>query len=138
MLEINNLRATIIWYPKVSCATHSIIDGSLVSKIWSVRIHGIDISIGNWNHQNHINLLHRQIVGKTYSIFFNTCCRNFHYSYKRKSDYLFITFIIMKFNIIEIFNITWQKKDQAKFKSSLNNNYNYNSVTHWKLPLDEG
>lgn len=28
--------------------THSIIDASLVSRMWSVRIHGMDISIGNW------------------------------------------------------------------------------------------
>lgn len=27
---------------------YSIIEGSLVSRMWSVRIHGIDISIGNW------------------------------------------------------------------------------------------
>lgn len=28
--------------------THSIIDASLVSRMWSVRIQGIDISMGNW------------------------------------------------------------------------------------------
>ena len=28
--------------------SYSIMEGSLVSRIWSVRIHGMDISMGNW------------------------------------------------------------------------------------------
>ena len=32
--------------------TYSIMDGSFVLKMWSVRIHGIDISIGNWNENS--------------------------------------------------------------------------------------
>lgn len=30
------------------CSTYSIMEGSFVSRMWSVRIQGMDISIGNW------------------------------------------------------------------------------------------
>lgn len=38
-----------------SPASYSIMEGSLVSKIWSVRIHGMDISIGNWIRRPMVN-----------------------------------------------------------------------------------
>ena len=31
---------------------HSIMDGSLVSRMWSVSTHGMDISMGNCHRQN--------------------------------------------------------------------------------------
>lgn len=34
--------------PVEPISSYSIIEGSLVSKIWSVRIQGMDISMGNW------------------------------------------------------------------------------------------
>lgn len=36
-------------------ASYSIMEGSLVSKIWSVRIHGMDISMGNWIRRPMVN-----------------------------------------------------------------------------------
>lgn len=38
-----------------SPASYSIMEGSLVSRIWSVRIQGIDISIGNWMRRPMVN-----------------------------------------------------------------------------------
>jgi hypothetical protein len=41
-----------VWFDelqRVIVYTYSIMDGSFVLKIWSVRIHGIDISMGNCN-----------------------------------------------------------------------------------------
>lgn len=36
-------------------ASYSIMEGSLVSRIWSVRIQGMDISIGNWIRRPMVN-----------------------------------------------------------------------------------
>lgn len=44
--EWQSLRIIIQW--KSTSRSYSIIDASLVSKIWSVRIQGMDISMGNW------------------------------------------------------------------------------------------
>lgn len=33
---------------QIRCYPYSIMDASFVSRIWSVRIHGMDISMGNW------------------------------------------------------------------------------------------
>lgn len=45
MLENTNVYARIL----IDCWTYSIIDGSLLFNMWSVNIHGMDISMGNWN-----------------------------------------------------------------------------------------
>lgn len=38
-----------------NAASYSIMEGSLVSRIWSVRIQGIDISMGNWIRRPMVN-----------------------------------------------------------------------------------
>ena len=51
--------------------TYSIMDGSFVLKIWSVRIHGIDISMGNCNETAVGNKQWEDCMSSHYSYIFS-------------------------------------------------------------------
>ena len=56
-LRLANCPPPAPWEPPCwpNPASYSIIEGSLVSKIWSVRIQGMDISMGNWIRRPMVN-----------------------------------------------------------------------------------
>ena len=56
-LRLANCPPPAPWEPPCwpNPASYSIMEGSLVSKIWSVRIQGMDISMGNWIRRPMVN-----------------------------------------------------------------------------------